>query len=355
MKQNKTNYLPLTFSEFETLTNQFARILSTKEAPVIIPSEAILGIEAIAAGVAAPGRTILNIVTGPYGSLFGKWLRRGGAAVAEVVTSFDEVATVGKVAQAIEQYKPCALSFVQAEAITGGTNPTEKILDLARRAGLVTIVDSVSAIGAEPVLMDSWAIDFVAVGPQKALAGPNGIGAVGISERGWKFLEENEYAPRHSILSLLDYKNTDDGKEVYKVPDNIPVLEARACIEALKEVEEEGLSHVNFRHRLASASAIAGMKALGIAPWQKDQSGYSPLNTTIRIPEKYHISEEQLSGIVGSGDGELKDHLLRINHYGAHASQESVEEAIITIAKLFDKESDQALRAVRNIWGSENE
>lgn len=101
----------------------------------------------MAAGIAAPGRTIVNIVTGPYGSLFGKWLERGGATVVEVKVPFDEVVTGNQVASAIKEFSPCALSFVQAEVVTGGSNPAKEIFKIAKEFNLITVTDSVSAVG----------------------------------------------------------------------------------------------------------------------------------------------------------------------------------------------------------------
>ncbi|MFD2877978.1 aminotransferase class V-fold PLP-dependent enzyme [Paenibacillus rhizoplanae] len=147
MNRQTTGFVPLTLSELDTLTQQLSRLLGTQHPPVIIPGEAILGIEAVAAGIAAPGRTILNIVTGPYGSLFGEWLTRGGATVAEVKVPFDQVVTVEEVAAAIELHQPVAISLVQAEVVTGGSNPAEEIFKLARRHDLITVTDSVSAVG----------------------------------------------------------------------------------------------------------------------------------------------------------------------------------------------------------------
>ncbi|MFF2483897.1 pyridoxal-phosphate-dependent aminotransferase family protein [Paenibacillus sp. NPDC058071] len=356
MSQQRQGFVPLTLSEHDRLTELLARLLSTKEAAVIIPGEAILGIEAIAAGISAPGRRILNVVTGPYGDIFGQWLERGGAEVIEIKVSFDEVATVETVAAAIEQYKPVALSFVHAESVTGGTNPTEEILKAARSANLITIVDSVSAIGAEPVLLDEWGIDFVTIGAQKALAGPNGVSAVGISPRGWDFIASNERAPRNSILSLLDLRRSSDTKDSsFRVPANIPVLEARALIEALERIEEEGLEAVHRRHRFASSATVAGLEALGLEPWQVNEGNYAPLNTTVRISKDSALDIAQPIGIVAPGDGAMLHQLLRINHYGTNASRHSVEQALTTLAELTGQDPAAAIAAARSIWEGADE
>lgn len=351
MNRQTTGFVPLTLSELDTLTQQLSRLLGTQHPPVIIPGEAILGIEAVAAGIAAPGLTILNIVTGPYGSLFGEWLERGGATVAEVKVPFDQVVTVEEVAAAIELHQPVAISLVQAEVVTGGSNPAEEIFKLARRHDLITVTDSVSAVGGEALSVDEWAVDFAVMGAQKALAGPNGISAVSISPRGWAFLESNERAPRNSILSLLDLQPSPDGAAPLRVPPNIPVLEARALIEALEAVAEEGLSQVIQRHERAAASAVAGISELGLAPWQKDNRHYSTLTTTIRVDEQPLLLIKQPIGIVAPGDGELFGQLLRMNHFGTNASRESVEAAVQTLARLLKLDAEPAVQAVRQVWG----
>ncbi|MNN64978.1 hypothetical protein D3C81_1804530 [compost metagenome] len=164
-------------------------------------------------------------------------------------------------------------------------------------------------------------------------------------------MESNEHAPRNSILSLLDLKPAAEGTAPVRVPPNIPVLEARALIAALTAVEEEGLEQVIKRHELAAAAAIAGIKALGLEPWQKDSRHYSTLTTTVRISGEQKLLISQPTGIVAPGDGELFGQLLRINHFGANASRLSVEEAIKTLAGLLNRDAEYALQAVRLAWG----
>lgn len=352
MSQDNNIHVPLSLVEYNQLSHLISKLLSTEYPPVIIPAEAILAIEAVAAGIAAPGRTIVNIVTGPYGSLFGKWLERGGATVVEVKVPFDEVVTGEQVASAIKEFNPCALSFVQAEVVTGGSNPAKEIFEIAKAFNLITVTDSVSAVGGEALLVDEWGVDFAVIGAQKALAGPNGVSAVSISPRGWEFLESNKNAPRNSILSLLDLRPSLDSAAPLKVAPNIPSLEARALILALTRIEEEGLAQVIHRHERAAAATLAGIRSLGLEPWQKDSRHYSTLTTTVRITGQQDLQIEQPIGIVAPGDGELFGHLLRINHFGKNASRQSVEDAISTLAQLLRQDPDQALSAIRLAWGA---
>ena len=353
MRYTEEDFQPLTAAEFDELRSLLGGLLHTGELPLVIPGEAILGIEAMAAGIASEKRTVLNIVTGPYGKMFGSWLVRGGVHLVEITSPFDEVITEEAVSEAVEKYHPCLISFVQAEAITGGSNPTKQILAIARRNSILTAIDSVSAIGAEPMLMDEWGADFVAIGFQKALSGSNGISALGISARGWKFLEDNDNAPRNSILSLLDMRQMKDGIGSYRVPMNISVLEARALLDTLHAAAQEGLEHINRRHRIASESVIAAVQVLGLTPWQKNKSGYSPLDTTVRLPE-YAAAGVIPAGIVTFGNGELQHKLLRINHYGFHACESSIEDAVKILARLVHTDPSAAVLAAKQVWTREN-
>ncbi len=349
MNTIQTGFVPLTREEHDQLGRLLAGLLRTKHTPVVIPGEAILGIEAIAAGVAAPGRRFLNIVTGPYGTLFGEWLERGGAEVEELRVAFDQVVTAEAVEAAIEHSKPQALSFVHAEVVTGGSNPASAILEAARRHDLITIIDSVSAVGGEELPIDAWGADLVAIGAQKALGGPNGVSAVAVSPRGWDYIASNERAPRNSILSLLDLKPPAEG-ESFRVPPYIPTLEARALIAALEAVEAEGLERVIRRHEAAAEAAAAGLRALGLEGWQRDASRRSTLTTTVRIGGEDRLKIEQPIGIVAPGDGELRGQLLRVNHFGANASRDGVEAAIETLAGLLKIDAAEAVEAVRASW-----
>ena len=70
---------------------------------------------------------------------------------------------------------------------------------------VLTVVDAVAAIGAEPIAVDGWGIDVAVIGGQKALAGPAGVSAASVSDRAWRRIENNPVAPRSSTLSLLDW------------------------------------------------------------------------------------------------------------------------------------------------------
>lgn len=342
---------PLAPTELTRLEDLARDALATTHDVIIMQGEAILALEGVARSVGASGVVALNVVTGPYGAIFGDWMAQAGATVVTVASEFDSIVTVDAVAKAIAQHSPALLSIVHAEAATGGTNPVAQIAALARAAGIMTIVDAVASIGAEPVLVDEWGIDIAVIGGQKSLAGPAGVSAVSVSPRAWDAIDANPQAPRGSSLSLTDWRDNWTRTDRSFIPGMPAWLESRALTEALERALAEGLPAINDRHARASAATLAGAAALGLVPWQTSV-GYAPVVTALRIPEPGALAGGDLGGIVSRGNGMLVGRLIRINHTGQAASLEAVQDALLRLAASLGVETDPAVRAAATAWNS---
>ena len=321
----------LTRAEFERLLEGAARVLKTAARPIAIPGEAIIGIEAVARCCAAPGRRFLNLVTGPYGKDFGLWLRDGGASVYDLETPYDEVASPKAVAAAIRAFEPDALSYVYAEAITGGANPAEAIQRVAREAGVMTIIDAVSSVGADPFRMDEWGVDVASLGLQKALLGSNGISFAAVSGRMLEWMRLNPRAPKRSILSLPELYDAQRDE----TPPALSVLEAREALRAFGAVEAMGgVDALAERHQAIAALVRREAQAMGYALYQRNEADCTALNTTLRRPDTEAGRAFRGEGIVSPGNGALADVLLRINHYGERCTEEDAARALETLKSL---------------------
>jgi len=342
---------PLTPEELTHLEDLGRRILSTADDVVAFQAEAILALEAVARSVAAPGRRALNVVTGPYGAVFGGWMREMGADVLDVVSPFDSVATADAVATAIAQHRPEVVALVQAEAATGGSNPTADIIALARAAGALTVLDAVAAIGAEPVPVDAWGVDIAVIGGQKALAGPAGVSLVSVSDAAWRLIDRTPSAPRGSSLSLTDWRDGWLRTDRTAIPGLPSWLESRALVQALERVLDEGLDAVNLRHRRAAAATLAGAHALGIAPWQTAAPrGAAPVVTALRTPTTAEPSDVPWGGVLSPGNGALRDAIIRVNHVGRAASLEAVSDALVRLAETRGTDPGAAIEAAHRAW-----
>ncbi|EJZ20194.1 aspartate aminotransferase, partial [Rhizobium sp. Pop5] len=158
---------------YASLADRIGRILLSRNDIVFVQAEAVVALEAVAASLARPGLSALNIVTSPYGGWFGQWLRRGGAMVREMVAEPGLPIEIEAVAKALNAAPHIdVLALVHAESASGILNPLPEILALARARGIVTVVDAVASVGGHPLSVDALGIDIAVIGPQKALGGP---------------------------------------------------------------------------------------------------------------------------------------------------------------------------------------
>lgn len=347
---------PLAPQELTELEGLVQATIGTSHDVVILQAEAILALEAVARSVAAPGTVVLNLVSGPYGGVFGGWMTQSGALVTDLVVPFDDVLSVDAVAAAIERLQPAIVAVVHAEAATGGTNPVAEIVALGRAAGALTIVDAVASVGAEPVTVDDWGVDIAVIGAQKSLAGPAGVSAVAVSERAWAVIDANPVAPQGSSLSLIDWRDGWLRTDRSAIPGMPSWLESRAFGAALRRVLDEGITQVITRHRRAASAVVAAAGVLGLQPWQSTAAGRAPVVTTLRPPESVRSSfrDGALGGIISPGNGSLHGTLLRVNHTGRAAQLDPVLDAVRLLAIAVGQDSALAESAARDAWNSAN-
>nr|WP_203690741.1 aminotransferase class V-fold PLP-dependent enzyme [Streptomyces sp. SID12488] len=355
---------PLTPARFASIEDRVARLLSTEQDVVIMQGEALLPLEGAIRGTAGPGTTALNVVTGPYGQTFGDWLRDCGATVVDLVVPFHSAVTPAQIRAAFAEHPEIDfVSLVHAEAATGNTNPVAEIGEAVREHGALFYLDAVASVGAEPVLPDAWGVDLCVIGAQKAMGGPAGVSAVSVSERAWARMAANPGAPRRSYLSLLDWKERwiDGGRRaLLHAPAQLEMLALEACVE---RIEAAGLDTVIARHRAAAAATRAGALALGggLEPYVYEAEDAAPVATTLRAPSGVVASELVASALatdpalpLAAGGGALAKEMIRVNHYGADATPETVLGSLAALgAALADRglmvDVEEALRhAVAN-------
>ncbi|OWV89380.1 aspartate aminotransferase [Rhizobium sp. N122] len=308
---------------YAVLADRIGSILRSRSDVVLVQAEAVVALEAVAVSLARPGLSALNIVTSPYGGWFGQWLRRGGAAVQDIVAEPGLPIEIEAVAWALEAGSEIdVLAVVHAESASGILNPLPEILALARTRGIVTVVDAVASVGGHRLDVEHLGIDIAVIGPQKALGGPAGVSALSLSPRAWDLIL-SDGAPRDSILSLADLRTWVDGGR-RALPGTPAPLEFFALEAALDRIEAEGLENVVTRHALAASATRAGLAALGASAWVSAAKA-SNLVTAVPVPEG--LAPAALIAAAGrlgveltEGVGTTPAGLVRLNHTGPRAS-----------------------------------
>ena len=347
-------------AELAATEDAVASLLDTTADVLLVQAEAIVALEATAKGLAQPGMRALNVVTGPYGALFGRWLAGAGADVSSLEIPYHRTVSVDEVSDRLNAGRFDLVAVVHAEAATGGANPIDQIAPVVHRHGALLVVDAVASVGAHPVEPDRWPADVVVIGGQKALAGPAGVSALSISERAWKAMADNPFAPRESILSLLDLR---DGwlrtgrRTVLGTPSS---LESRALGQAAARVLDDGLPAVIGRHTAAARATRAGLRALDLQPWIEEDGAAAHVVTTIAAPASVSVADlvtaarSHGSVLLGPAPGSLSESTLRINHTGRAARLDLVLVELVALGRalgLTEAVAANALETAEQAWG----
>jgi pyridoxamine--pyruvate transaminase len=315
------DYDPIFLDRFRETQRKVARVFGTSNDIVLMQGEAVLGLEAAAAGLVAPGTTCLNLVSGVYAKWYGDKLRSLGATVIDHSVPFDDSIDPNDVEQLLDSNPEISVvAIVHCDTPSGTLNPIREIGVIAKQHDALTICDVVSSLGSVEIRPDEWSLDICVAAPQKSLGGSPGLSMLTVSADAWAAMRRNPSAPRGSYLSILDWKDRWDELGVY--PYTPSVTEVTGLEAACDEILEEGVEHAIARHERAARACRAGVRAAGLALWPRSDEIAAPCVTAVKVPEgideaalRQHIRDRY--GVVVSGaQGELVGRVVRLGHMG---------------------------------------
>src|SRR5947209_4371042 len=197
-----------------------------------------------------------------------------------------------------------AASGTGAMASTGVVADVAALAAVAKEAGALVAVDAISSLGAVPLETDTWGIDAVASGSQKALMTPPGLAMVSVSEQAWSALGSS---PRF----YFDWERTRKAQAKVDAAFTPAVSLVAGLDVALGLLLEQGLEAVFEHHVRLGRACREGIKAMSLELFSPDDDSSSVV-TAVRAPEGIDTDELVLAlrdryGItLAPGQGELK-------------------------------------------------
>jgi pyridoxamine--pyruvate transaminase len=318
------HYDPAFIALFERVSGLLAEVFQTQHDVVIMQGEAVLALEAAAASLVRPGTKVLNLVSGVFGDGYAGWIERYGGEVVEVRVPYDEAIDPDDVRKALDANPDISvMAAVHCETPSGTMNPIGEICPIARERGVITIVDTVSGLGAEAFSPEAWGIDIAIAGPQKCLSGVPGLSLASISEAAWTAMEAVDKPLRGSYLSLLDWKAT--WLEQRRFPYTPSVADIYALEATLQQAVDEGIEAMAARHQRIAAACRAAVHALGLDLWAAREEIAAPGCTAVAVPEGttaeaiIRTMRERYGVMISGGYGDLTGKLFRLGHMGTSA------------------------------------
>lgn len=319
--------IDLMFYEFyKTTCEKIGKVIRTNNDIYILSGEGILGLEAACASLTEKGDRVLVIDNGIFGRGFDDFVKMYGGKVVYFSTEYTKDVKVDDLEAFLEKdndFKYATL--VHCDTPTGVLNDLSKLCPLLKKYGILTVVDSVSAMVGEELKVDEWEVDIALGGSQKAISAPAGLTIVSISDDA-KYVIKNR---KTSVTGF--YCNLGIWENYYKnkwFPYTMPISDIMGLDKAMDNILEEGIEEVLSRHEKIAKATREAIKEYGLDLYLEE--GYSNTVTVVEIPD--YIGAKNLADyllkhynlVLATSLGEYSDKVIRIGHMGENAKLEKI-------------------------------
>jgi aspartate aminotransferase-like enzyme len=293
-------------------------VMHTSSDVLVLTSSGSGGLESAVANLLSPGDRVVVPVAGYFGERFATIAAAFGADVRRIDYEWGRATRPEDVRAAIDEAPTKALLMQHSETSTGVVHDIEALAAVAREAGVLSVVDVISSLGAVPYRGDEWGIDVAVGGSQKAFSATPGLSFVSVSEQAW--------AATEAASNPRFYFDWDAYRQSFALPDPespwTPAISLLLGLQvALRMYLEEGEEAVLARHRLLSTATKEGVRALGLDLFGENLDRAWAV-TSVVAPEG--IDGNALVAkvrrdhriILAPGQGPMKGRVFRIGHLG---------------------------------------
>lgn len=338
-----------TFVEFYKETcEQISRLLHTGNETFILGGEGILGLEAACASLTEPGDKALVLDNGIYGKGFADFVSMYGGK-PELYT-VDDKNPIDP--QALEEflkenhdYKYATL--VHCDTPSGMLNDIHALCPLIGKYGILTVVDSVSAMFGEEVDVDRAGIDILCGGSQKAVSAPPGLTFVTVSDKA-----KNAMAERKTPIASF-YANLKVFEGYYEAkwfPYTMPISDIyglRAAFDNIEKDKDMLSRHARIGNACRQAIVDAGLKL-------HLEQGFSNTVTVFDVPEEttaqdiLTVMRKRHNIMLAGSFDSLAGQVVRIGHMGSNANEKDMEETMEALEQTLKALGVEVKRSLRN-------
>ncbi|HEX4012472.1 MAG TPA: alanine--glyoxylate aminotransferase family protein [Candidatus Cybelea sp.] len=286
----------------------------------VLGSSGTGAMEAAIVNLFSPGERLLSCAVGAFGNRFAAIAQGCGCIVESLSTPLGSALDPQALRRRLEddtQHTIAGVLLTHNETSTGVANDMAAIAPILRAHGALTLVDSVSGLGASEFLMDAWGYDAVATASQKAFAAPPGVATIALSDRARARLSEQA-----SGRYYFDLRSAIEFARIGQTPWTPPIATIFAFDAALARYHAEGMQAAFARHARNAQKVRAALQGLGFTLFSRPgahsdtvvaaypPSGVDPSPLLRRLREEHGV-------VLSGGQGELAGKIVRFGTMGA--------------------------------------
>jgi aspartate aminotransferase-like enzyme len=257
-------------------------VFGTDGEVVLLGSSGTGALEAAVTNFFSPGDRLLSCAVGSFGKRFAEIARSYGCSVEPLETppgAAVDVAVLRARLEADERREISGVLLTHNETSTGVACDMEALIAPLHAHGALTLVDSISGLGASEFCMDAWGYDVVVSASQKGFAAPPGVAMVAVSERAWG-RAQSARAPRFYFDLARARKLAAQGQTPWTPP--ISILFALDV--ALQRYHAEGAAVAQARIARFARGVRAALERLGFTLFSQP-GAHSPTVVAAYPPE----------------------------------------------------------------------
>ncbi len=292
-------------------------LFQTKEDVLMLTCSGSGAMEAAVVNLLSPGDEVVTLNAGKFGGRWTHIAKAYGITAHEIKVEAGQAITATQVKEKLARHPQTRAVFWQAsETSTGVQLPTKEICDVVRDFGALSVVDAITALGVIDLPMDTWGIDALITGSQKALMLPPGLACIALSSRAWDAAAKARL-PRFYFNLLKEREAQAGGQTAWTTA--VPLV--RGLELALQMMQKETLPGLFQRHGRLAEATRAGVKALGLellAP-----AAPSTAVTAVKVPAEIKDGKaipktmrDRYGVAITGGQDELEGKIFRLTHLG---------------------------------------
>lgn len=293
--------------------------------PFILAGSGTLAMDSAGANLVEPGDKALVVNTGYFSDRFGAILERYGAQVTHVRAAVGDSPTLEAVEAALKTDQFKLMTITHVDTSTGVLADVRGLSALARRYGVLSVVDGVCSVAGETLLMDEWGVDLALTASQKAIGVPPGLALLVAGPKAMQLFQQR----RSPVMSYYaDWTNWLPVMQAYEARKpgyfGTPAVNLVCALNvSLNQILAEGMEKRFARHERLSRAAKAAVEALGLGQVPLSPAVAAHTMTAPRFPEGVSgpdfIARVAAAGVTVAGGlhPAIRAEYFRIGHMGA--------------------------------------
>ncbi|MHB9922941.1 pyridoxal-phosphate-dependent aminotransferase family protein [Clostridium botulinum] len=319
------------YDYYKETCEKIGGFLKTKNEVRILSGEGILGLEAACASLTEKGDRILVIDNGIFGEGFADFVEIYGGEAVFFKGDRKRDIDIEKLKEFLEKDSDFKYAtVVHCDTPSGVINDVSKICPMLKEKGIITVVDSVSAMGGQELKVDEWKIDMVLGGSQKCMSAPPGLSFLSISEDAFKTMEERGTPIASYYCNLLVWKDYYKNKWFPYTPPISDIVGLRVAVDNILEDKDIVSRHNNIAKACREAIVESGLKLYL-------EKGYSNTVTVIELPKEIEdkalrkYMQDKYNVIIAGSFGYLQGKVIRIGHMGENAKVDKMAYTLFAL------------------------